>query len=103
MPSLPVISREYLYINGIQAFDANSPDHATDPTTLPIDVALTARFVEPDTGDWTAAEWVNTTTARILTGAGGTLTPAAGTYDIWVRITGAVEQPEHKIGVLAVT
>lgn len=103
MLTLPVISREYLYINGIQAFDANSPDHATDPTTLPVDVALTSGIDEPASGDWTAAEWVNATTARILTGPGGALTPDAGTYSIWLRITGAVEQPERKIGRLAVT
>lgn len=101
MPTLPAVSREYLYLPGITAFDSLSPDHTTDPTTLPVQVALTTDN-DPVEADWINAEWVDTTTARILTGPGGTITPAVGVYQIWLRVTGAVEQPERRVGTLRV-
>lgn len=100
--TLPAISKEYLYFTGIKAFDADSPDHVTDPTTLPVEVAIVAVDTDPSEPDWHLAQWVGQATARILTGTGGVIAPEAGRYAVWLRITGAVEQPSRKIGQLDV-
>lgn len=101
MPTIPAVSRELLYIRNVQAFDADSPDSATDPTTLPVQVAFMLTG-EPTTADWHDAEWEDATTARILLGPGGGVVLTAGRYGIWLRVTGAVEEPERRVGTLTV-
>ncbi|HET7386832.1 MAG TPA: hypothetical protein VFJ19_09255 [Nocardioidaceae bacterium] len=103
MPSIPSVSREYLYLPGIRAFDAASPDTAADPTTLPVQVCFLPYNAVPEDADWIDAEWANATTARILIGPDGTVTPAVGRHRVWLRVTGAVEQPERVVGDLQVT
>lgn len=100
--TLPAISRELLYIPGIQAFDLRSPDAAADPTSLPVSVALIPPRTQPDDGDWQAAEWFDATTVRILVGPPA-LTETSGNLVVWLRITGATEQPERPVGPLRIT
>ena len=97
--NIPAESREYLYIPGIAAFHLASPDAAANPTTLPVEVAFPATGTPPTA--WLAAEWVGPALARILLGPlGNALDP--GVYDVWLRITGAVEEPQRRIARLSV-
>lgn len=106
---IPAISKEYLYLPGIQAFDATSGD-AGDPTSLDVYVAFQAAG-EPGTADWRAAEWVvgsysstaGTATARYLLDPAATDALTAGSYQIWLRVDGSSEQPERPVGTLVVT
>lgn len=93
--TLPVISNEFIYFPGILAFDQNSPDHAADPTSFGIQVAVKPQNVSPSGTDWKTGTWVNTTTARILQSA---LAPQIGLFVIWLRIIGATEQPARPVG-----
>lgn len=102
MPSMPVISTETLYVEGIRAFRAGSPD-AADPTGLPVSVAFPARGVEPDTGDWQVGVWFDATTASVLVGPGGGVSLPAGKYDVWLKVEGSQETPERKVGMLVIT
>lgn len=98
---------QLLYIPGIQAFNVNSPDPA-DPTSLPVYVAFLPHGTnEPGVSDWLAAQWLpfaaaNPQTARISVNP-ATLSLVQGRYDIWLKITGATEQPAGKVGTLVVT
>lgn len=102
LPPFPASSAEFLYFNGIQAFDLRSPDAAADPTTLPVLMTLVTIGDDLDDAVWTAGEWFDTATARILIGAGGAITPLAGTWDVGLTITGAIEQPKRVVGQLTV-
>lgn len=102
MPQIPRVSRELLYIRKVVAFDPHSPDASVDPTTLPVQCAfmLTGR---PTDADWHDAAWDDATTVRILVGPDGGVVLARGSYRIWLRITGGVEEPERPVGTLDVT
>lgn len=100
---LPAATREFLYARKIKAFDAASPDSAVDPRTLPVQFAVIVPGIDPVELDWVDAEWFDQTTARILTGAGGDISRPVGRYTIWLRVTGAVERPERRVGTLVVT
>lgn len=104
---IPVISKEELYLPGIQAFDSRSPDAAVDPTTLPIKVAFMAPATQPpeDTTDslWKTAQWESQTTGRILIGPGTAAALTAGTYVVWLTVTGGVETPKRPVGRIRVT
>lgn len=102
-PTKPFISGELLYLPGIAAFDYRSPDAAVDPTTLPVQIALIPFGANPTNGDWLTAQWYDTTTARALLGPTGLADPAVGLWAIWLRITGATEQPERCVGALTIT
>lgn len=102
MAKMPAISREYLYIPGIRAFDPRSPDAAADPTGLPVQMAFVPSNTEPTAGDWVTGDWESATTARILLGTGGVVL-TKGKYDVWLRVTGAVEQPQRYVGAIQLT
>lgn len=97
--TLPAISREYVYVEGVVGFLAGEE---ADPTALPVEVALVVRDTLPGDSDWVAAEWHNATTVRFLLGPGGVLTKPKGDYTTWVRITGAVEQPTRAVGAVMI-
>lgn len=103
MPTLPAVSREYLYFPGIQAFDVRSPDSAVDPATLTAQVAFVKPGVSPIEADWVAAQWQDITTVRVIVGAGSSNALPIGEYAVWLRVVGAVEQPERNVGTLGIT
>lgn len=82
-------SKEYIYV---------PVTAATDPTSLPVSIAIVAVGVEPTAPDYKAADWESgTTNARLLIGPNstfGALTP--GNYLVWVKVDGAVEDPVMK-------
>lgn len=107
--SIPRASREMVYVRKVRAFDADSPDAATDPTTLDVQVGLSVDSkTEPAT--WLDAGWVP-----------DSYDPAAGTADVrylldptalelavrrwilWVHIVGAIEEPKRPVGPLPIT
>lgn len=92
---LPSISREYVYCEGIQAFRAGE---VADPTALPVDVAIIPTNRLPAETDVVPGAWYNPTTVRVLVGPGGTVNPGPGSYTMWLRVRGAVEQPWRAVG-----
>jgi hypothetical protein len=81
-------------------------DHS--PLTDTVEIAFPVEGVGPVEDDFHAAGWTPSQTwhtgdsveARIL--VGGSLTLAAGVYDVWVRITDGDEQPWLAAGLLVV-
>ncbi|MFG3438341.1 hypothetical protein ACGF0J_13950 [Nonomuraea sp. NPDC047897] len=75
--------------------------------TEQVQVAFTNLGAEPVEADWYPAEWASATAAgaraRILIGPGGTVPLTDGTYLMWVRVTGAVEQPVLRCGPIPIT
>lgn len=70
------------------------PNISTDAVRMAFPVAEVA----PIAGDWKAATWETDATtvptryiARCNVGPGGTVTLAAGLYDVWVEVTHAPE------------
>ena len=73
-------------------------------------MAFTAAGVDPVGGDYKTSSWEtdatttpNTYLARCLVGPGGTVALAAGTYEVWVKITDSPEIPVLRSGTLVVT
>lgn len=93
MATISAQSLEYLHV----PFTAN-----VDPLTVTAEVAVVATDTIPTGGDWKDATIIDST-ARILVGAGGDVTPAAGSYRVWVRIGDAPEIPVEDVGDLLVT
>lgn len=87
------LSRAYLRCD----VDLDRDGAAVDPTSpaLPVEVALPQAGVAPSA--WWAAAWEadgrGGWRARLLVGPGGTVTLAAGAYDVWVRVTYSPEVP----------
>lgn len=99
--TLPVSSRELVRVP-VTAF---SDGPVTSPTALPVDFALLPVGVAPVEANWIAGAWqagASTPTAQILIGEAGTIVPAAGRYTLWLRVRGAVEQPERPVGAVRV-
>jgi hypothetical protein len=75
-----------------------------DPTSDPVETALTAQGVDPVGGDWVAGDWTTDSSCtphrfyarRTLNGV------AAGSYDVWCRITDDPEVPVRRCGTLKV-
>lgn len=81
--------------NGIQS----------DPTTGTIEFAFVEDDIEPISGDWVSGSWETTSDeylGRCLVGPGGSITLAAGSYDVWVRFTKTPEVVSEKIGYLVI-
>ena len=80
---------------------------AIDPTTDIVSMAFPVTNVVPVSGDWKSASWETTPTgayyARCLVGPGGTVTLAAGRYDIWIRVSDSPEVPVKQAGQLLIT
>jgi hypothetical protein len=76
-----------------------------------VQMAFPASGIAPVVGDWKAASWETDAThptgpvyyARCLVGPSGTVALAAGTYDVWAKITDNPEVPARKAGVLFVS
>ncbi|GAA0403178.1 hypothetical protein GCM10009530_63960 [Microbispora corallina] len=73
-----------------------------------VEVAFTTPGVEPAEEDWHIASWGTPTSqgcpARILVGpGGGAVALSDGTYEMWVRVTGPVQQPVLRAGLVPVT
>lgn len=86
-----VLVPETLTVNGLPV-DPTSP-------ALTVELAFTAVDVAPASGDWTVGSWEDVGgvwNARCLVGPGGTVTLAAGTYDVWTRVTASPEKPVRK-------
>lgn len=104
--SIPVLSREYLWVP-VTALG----EEAADLTTLPVEMAFltTKPPADPDEVDWEAGDWSTTVPdnataiARCLMGPGGGVELTVGTYYVWIRITGATERPVRYSGQLKIT
>jgi hypothetical protein len=80
-----------------------------DPSADVVKLAFTAAGVDPVSGDYKTSSWETdaTTTpstyyARCLVGPAGTVTLAAGTYQVWVKVTDSPEIPVKRSGTLIV-
>lgn len=94
-------STEYLKV----PISATASGAAIDPTTSPVDLALTPSSVEPVSGDWKVASWENEGSvheARLLVGPLGSVTLAPGSYDLWVRVRANMETPVLRVATLTV-
>ncbi|WP_113705377.1 hypothetical protein [Nonomuraea lactucae] len=92
MEGISCLSKVYLYI----------PIEGASGTEG-VEVAFTTAGVEPVEGDWQLASWGQVSgrgrEARILIGPGAAQL-TEGTYQAWVRITGAVERPVLPAGLI---
>ena len=92
---------------------ARSSGAVVDPTANTVQMAFLDEPPEqasPESGDWKTASWeTNSTadpdqyTAKCLVGPSGTITLAAGTWYVWVKITGSPEIPAKYSGVIRIT
>jgi hypothetical protein len=76
-----------------------------DPTTGTIDFAFLNDAIEPASWDWKAGTWETTSEeylGRCLVGPSGSITLAAGSYDVWVRFTKTPEVIIEKVGYLVI-
>lgn len=70
-----------------------------DPTGLPVEAAFKLPGVNPAAPDWKTATWFTGSFGRFFAlclvgpGAGAALNLTAGTYKMWLRITGNPEIP----------
>ncbi len=104
--SLSRTSKLKVYIPEITAFAAGSGE--ADVTTLPVQVSLLAEGTFPVETDWTTATWLagaTTPTAWFLLSGpnkGGAIERAPGEWTLWLRVKGAVEQPEEPVGLVII-
>lgn len=78
-------------------------EDAVDPTSLVVEFALPLEGVAPST--WVAGTWEiggPPYYAHVIAGVGQTLDPAAGTYDLWLRLTDTPEIPIRLTGKVVV-
>lgn len=75
-----------------------------------VQMAFPVAGVAPVAGDWKGAGWETDPTvtpnvyyARCLVGPSGSITLAAGMYDVWLKITDNPEAPVRKAGQLRVS
>jgi hypothetical protein len=102
---MSTLSLEYVRVR-VQATESGA---AQDPTGDTVAMAFVAAAVNPGGTDWKTASWETDTTttpdtyyARCLVGPAGTVTLAAGTYDVWVKVTDSPEIPALRAGSLEV-
>lgn len=99
---IPSLSREYVQV----PVTVTGIDAATVRSSTTVQFAfLSDLAAEPATGDWVAGDWTSSgqLAARCLVGPGGTVALANGDYNIWWKVTGAVEAPVRSAGKLRVT
>lgn len=98
--TIPVLSREYVWVPV-----AAEGEDAELLTTLVVEFAfLVGKTAQPVDADWVLGDWATTTdtpTARCLIGPTAKVL-AAGTYYVWVRVTGATERPVRLTGQLKI-
>lgn len=85
---------------------AASGGYPVDPTSYAVKLAFLESTGAPQAADWVDGTWdttaIGTYTAQCLVGPSGATTLAAGTYYVWVQITGAGEAPVAPAGELEV-
>ncbi len=88
---------------------ATSSGAAVNPTGDSVSMAFLATNAAPVSGDWKTATWDTdpTTTpvtyrAQCLVGPSGTVTLAAGTYTVWVKVTDSPEVAVKRCGQVKV-
>lgn len=82
-----------------------------NPTSDVVQFAFTRAPAAPGPSDWVAGSWDGATprppgstyAAQCLVGPGGTITLAAGTYTMWIKITDTPETPVINVGLLKIT
>lgn len=82
---------------------------AYDPTADTVTMAFIAGPAAPAGGDWKTASWdadastyPPTYYAQCLVGPAGTVTLAAGTWTVWVKVTDSPEVPVERAGQMKV-
>lgn len=106
MLAIPRTSTEYVRTR----MSSERSGAAYDPTGDAVVMAFLAGAGPPDSGDWKAASWDTdaTTTpptywAQCLIGpVGGTITLAAGTWSVWVKVTDSPEVPVRRAGQIKI-
>lgn len=101
---LSVLSTEYVRV----PIAATSSGATVDPTGDTVQMAFPVHGVDPVNADWKAASWETDATitphayyARCLVGPSQVVL-AAGTYDVWVKVTDNPEIPARLAGQLQV-
>lgn len=80
-----------------------------NPTADTVQMAFLTASTAPVAGDFKSASWETDATtdpdtyyARCLVGTGGAVALAAGTYNVWVKVTDSPEVPVLHCGYLKV-
>ncbi len=76
-----------------------------NPTSGTVSFAFLSNDSSPASGDWKTGGWEATGDSyygRCLVGTGGTVTLAAGTYNVWIRVVKGLETVIQSVGNLAV-
>ncbi|WP_157431155.1 hypothetical protein [Actinomadura macra] len=95
MTSLPSISREYV--------EVPFADHGGTVDAGSVELALVLPGAIPAEADWHPAAW-DGAVARLLIGAGGTLTTTPGTvYVLWLRFTAGLQRPVRATGYVVIS
>lgn len=81
---------------------------AVNPTGDTVQLAFITPLTNPTSGDWKAGSWdteaaTGTYFAQCLIGPSGTITLAAGTYAVWVKVTDNPEIPVRMCGQILIT
>ena len=98
------LSTQYVLVP-VRAWTQGQP---YNPTSLPVAMAFVNGWSPP--GTWNTAEWAWTAAvngyyaAQCLVGPENSgVDLAAGTYDVWVQVTGTTEVPVINTGTLTIT
>jgi hypothetical protein len=88
---------------------ATSSGAAVNPTGDTVHMAFVDGSAAPVSGDWKTASWDTDAVsppavyrAQCLVGPGGTVTLAAGTYAVWVKVTDSPEIAVKRAGHIRV-
>lgn len=105
--SLKVVTISALSTTYVRAtVSATENGQQADPTSGQVSFAFTANDVVPASGDWNTGSWDTALTgeylAQCLVGPSGTVTLAAGSYDVWVKVSRGVETIVDQVGFLLV-
>lgn len=98
------LSTQYILVP-VRASSGGAP---FNPTSLPVQMAFVNGWSPP--GSWNSASWASTSSnngyyqAQCLVGPQNEAVPlAAGTYDVWLQVTGNPEIPVLVTGTLTIT
>lgn len=103
--ALSVLSTQYVKCQ----ISASEAGVTIDPTTGTLSFAFISEAVggSPVSGDWKSASWETGSDGaywgRCLVGPAGTVTLAAGSYDVWVRLVKNPETVIEMVGTLVIT
>src|SRR5690348_7696566 len=105
MISISSLSTEYIQVEVTATVNGSSP---YNPTGDQVQMAFVTSG-DPVSGDWHSGAWQTISSsagpvylAQCLVGSGG-VALAAGTYNVWLKITDSPEIPVRQIGLLQVT